>query len=438
MSQCSALRTVLYWLCAALFVAGISACATTGPGEIITDTGKARADREKRARDTRPIMRENRAASASGSEVATTAATTSPDVNSAPEAAGEDVAAPTVPLVADAGGALAVLVDVVRPAAAGATGASADDYVPVADDELGLVQVQRGGASVSVQRGMALALGDEVATAAGSVAILNYPPNIEIYVMPSTQIRIGSIFVKLGEIWVSIKGKLKEKFKVETEFVTAGVEGTEFLFRADSAGTVDVDVMKGAVVCTSKLGRWAPIRMMRMQKFSARRDNVAPLTRTLVASDIALVRARVKPVSVAVATKLRTRTVIPVSKQLYTVKPADAKQPYPAARPTPDDKARSPGDTQIKPELKNLPGRTNVITKPPLSVSPTDPSIKTLPKVDVPITRPPANQSPNSMEFKTLPKLNTQTIKQPSTTLPNTVTTPLKTLPKNTDLMTPQ
>jgi hypothetical protein len=410
-------------LCAVLLVLCVG-CENTGGGPINTDTGKVRAERERLERDTRPIMRgtgttaTTQAPVASAEPASEAAESSAVGADSAAEAAAEeDVAAPTAPLVTDAGGAPAVLVDVVRPAAG-----ALDDYAPVADDELSLVQVQRGGANVPLQRGMALALGDEVLTGDSTVAILNYPPNIEIYVMPSTQIRVGSIFVKLGEIWVSIKGQLKEKFKVETEFVTAGVEGTEFLFRADRDGGVDVDVMKGSVLCTSKLGRWAPIRMARLQKFSARRDQARPITRNLAATDVARVRSRVKPVSVAVATKLPARAVIPLDKQIYTL---------PADKPAPDMRTRPPvGDAPIKPDIKTLPDQGTIITKPPVTQLPASPDIRALPRPSTPIAKPPATQLPATPDIKALPKPGTTITRPPATTLPKSTTTPRRTLPK--------
>ncbi len=426
-------------VCAALLLSG---CPATTGGQVITDSGKARADREKAARDTRPVMRGERGAAQSAREPEASAAAQGAAVAEEPEAAvaqavqAEPVAAPTAPLVTDSGGAPAVLVDVVRPGAGGAS----ENYIPVDDEELALVQVRRGGAAYTPQRGMALAIGDEIITSAGSVAVLNYPPNIEIYVMPSTQIQVGSIFVKLGEIWVSIKGQLKEKFKVETEFVTAGVEGTEFLFRADADGAVDVDVVKGAVLCTSKQGRWAPVRMAQLQKFSARREYSKPTMRNLQVADLDRVRMRVKPVSVAVATKLAPRAVIPVSKQVL-----------PASMPIELDRSKPVTDTPIKPEIEKVPDRGSIITKPPAEQLPVTPDIKTAPKRTAPVTKPPA-QVPMTPEIKALPKPSAPITKPPTQlptapeirtlpqqsapmTAPKSTTTPLKTLPKDSDLI---
>ncbi len=443
-------RSASRWLCVVGMALALSACETTGSGQLITDTGKTRAAREKAARDTRPIMREAAPPIPESAASAGDAHSPAPQerpvevvpetVDGAGNSAGlidEDVTEPTTPLVTDAGGAPAVLVDVVRPAA----GAALESYEPVGDEELGAVQVTRSGNAVAVQRGMALAIGDELVTAADSVVILNYPPNIEIYVMPSTQIRVGSIFVKLGEIWVSIKGKLKEKFKVETEFVTAGVEGTEFLFRADAAGDVDVDVMKGVVLCTSKLGRWAPVRMARMQKFIARRDVGRPIMRNLAANDVALVRARVKPVSVAVATKLTPRKVITLDKQILYARPIDAgtRENLPAIKNVPDTKARPVSEVPVKPDLRTAPSGGTVITKPPVTTLPAGPELRTPPKPSAPITKPPVTPLPARPELKTLPKPDTSITKPPgAATLPKSTTVPLRTLPKDSDLMRAQ
>ena len=66
---------------------------------------------------------------------------------------------------------------------------------------------------------------------------------------------------------------LRRVFKVKTEYVTAGPEGTKFLVRADNQKDVSVIVVKGMVKMESNTNRWTPIYVNQSEKWTARSDN---------------------------------------------------------------------------------------------------------------------------------------------------------------------
>lgn len=76
-----------------------------------------------------------------------------------------------------------------------------------------------------------------------------------------------------GELFVITKTYLKRFFKVKTQYVTAGPEGTKFLVRADNQKDVSVIVVKGVVKMESNTQRWAPIYINPREKWTARSDN---------------------------------------------------------------------------------------------------------------------------------------------------------------------
>ena len=109
---------------------------------------------------------------------------------------------------------------------------------------------------------MLLKTGDELRTQSGSTVILHFLGS-EVYVLPQTRVRIDSIFVFVGKVFVRAKGK----FAVKTEFVTAGVEGTEFWVGVGAKNAVSVGVFNGSVRLESRTGLWRPVSVTRNQVF---------------------------------------------------------------------------------------------------------------------------------------------------------------------------
>ena len=163
-------------------------------------------------------------------------------------------------------GFTAILVDVVRPDPTSSTA-----YRSAKVEELSTIKVDRRGQSIPVQRNLSLQTGDEIETRADSTAVLHFSDGHDVFLLPATRIRLGSLVVLFGELLVRARGF----FQVETEFMTAGVEGTEFLFRALPRGlvnnSVSVVVLDGSVLCRSKSQRWFPVSVGKAEQFTVRR-----------------------------------------------------------------------------------------------------------------------------------------------------------------------
>jgi hypothetical protein len=89
-------------------------------------------------------------------------------------------------------------------------------------------------------------------------------------VQPATHLRIGSIFAYFGEVLVKVKGF----FQVETRYVTAGSEGTQYLVRVDPGDQLRVTVVEDSVGLVSRSQRWNKVILGPGQ--SARIDGEAP------------------------------------------------------------------------------------------------------------------------------------------------------------------
>ena len=85
-------------------------------------------------------------------------------------------------------------------------------------------QLVRNGASYQVSAGMVMQPGDALWTGPDTSVVISYPGGARAYVRPSTRVRIGSIINDIGKVFVKVKGV----FRVQTEFVIAGSEGTQY------------------------------------------------------------------------------------------------------------------------------------------------------------------------------------------------------------------
>lgn len=114
------------------------------------------------------------------------------------------------------------------------------------------VDVVHKGARAPAKHNMGLEAGDEIRTDARSTVVITYAEGARVYVQPNTHVRLGSIFVFLGEVLVKAKGL----FKVKTEYATAASEGTEYLVRVDPDRRARVVVAEDRVALSSNSGRW--------------------------------------------------------------------------------------------------------------------------------------------------------------------------------------
>lgn len=141
--------------------------------------------------------------------------------------------------------------------------------------ELKSIEIVRQGSPITVRRHLSLEPGDRIRTDSESTAIIRYANGTVVYVRPGSVVRIGSIFVEIGEIFVRAKGF----FQVDTEFVTAGVEGTEFVVRVGPQQAAGVVVLEGRVGCTSKLQRWPMVSLGPHEKARFEREGLPDRSR---------------------------------------------------------------------------------------------------------------------------------------------------------------
>jgi hypothetical protein len=94
--------------------------------------------------------------------------------------------------------------------------------------------------------------GERISTDAGAIAVIRYSNGSVVFVTPGSVVRVGSVFVEVGEVFAKVKGL----FQVETQFVIAGAEGTEYAVRVNRRDDVTVAVMEGSVRCRSRKFRW--------------------------------------------------------------------------------------------------------------------------------------------------------------------------------------
>ncbi|MGB2904901.1 MAG: FecR family protein [Candidatus Dechloromonas phosphoritropha] len=114
------------------------------------------------------------------------------------------------------------------------------------------VEVVRQGVRTQPQPNMGLEPGDEIRTGPQSTVVLSFVDGARVIVQPATHVRVGSIFVYLGEVLVKVKGY----FAVETRYATAGSEGTQYLVRVDPGDQVKVVVAEDRVGLVSRHQRW--------------------------------------------------------------------------------------------------------------------------------------------------------------------------------------
>lgn len=112
------------------------------------------------------------------------------------------------------------------------------------------------------RRQLTLTRGDPLSVDAQTFAIVRYTNGGVVYVRPGSRVRLGSIFVELGAIFIKVRGA----FRADTEFVIAGAHGTEYEVKVDARNGVSITVLEGRVLCTSKTGLWRSFLMSAGQK----------------------------------------------------------------------------------------------------------------------------------------------------------------------------
>lgn len=123
--------------------------------------------------------------------------------------------------------------------------------------EAGAVRIYRDGVLLDTQARMPLRDGDIVTTGPNAFAVIRFASGSVAYLRPESRARLGSLSDFVGEAFARIRGA----FAIQTTFVKAGAEGTEYAVRALPTGETVVTVFEGAVQVSSPTAQWPPLRL---------------------------------------------------------------------------------------------------------------------------------------------------------------------------------
>ena len=125
---------------------------------------------------------------------------------------------------------------------------------PAAPTEYDRVRIIREGSARDGEPGMSVEKGDAIVTAQDGVALLTLGDGYRVIFEPGTEATIEnpSIFIRVGKIIVTALEKVKEKLTVNSEFASAGVEGTIFVYEVSRNRTAHVAVLEGRVTVNTR------------------------------------------------------------------------------------------------------------------------------------------------------------------------------------------
>jgi hypothetical protein len=119
------------------------------------------------------------------------------------------------------------------------------------------VRIYRDGVLLDTQARMPLRDGDIITTGPNAFAVIRFASGSVAYLRPDSRARLGSLSEFIGEAFARIRGA----FAIQTTFVKAGAEGTEYAVRALPTGETVVTVFEGAVQVSSPTAQWPPLRL---------------------------------------------------------------------------------------------------------------------------------------------------------------------------------
>ena len=123
------------------------------------------------------------------------------------------------------------------------------------DKDLREAVIMRRGRRLPVTPNMALQQGDNIRTGPSLAFAIRFPNGSQLYLRPNTDVIIGSVFALVGELFVRVKGA----FQVDTDFVTAGAEGTAWVMKVLPGGDTRCTVLEGRVRVSSQQNAWRPL-----------------------------------------------------------------------------------------------------------------------------------------------------------------------------------
>lgn len=148
---------------------------------------------------------------------------------------------------------------------------------PVPADQPSPVTVVHEGNRGTPPVNTSVVKGDDLQTGANGVALLTLRAGYEVIVEPGTDLSIEnpSIFVRVGKLILKSIRRVTQAIRLNTRFVSAGVEGTRFVFEVSRDDVVRISVLEGIVFVTSRNAAWARVTIPAGQVLVIR-DGVPP------------------------------------------------------------------------------------------------------------------------------------------------------------------
>lgn len=172
------------------------------------------------------------------------------------------------------------------------------DTRPALPTELGRVQIIREGIARDGQPRMSIEKGDGLVTAVDGVALLTLRAGYEVIFEPGTDATIEnpSILMRLGKIIVKKLQEVKEKLTVNSQFVSAGVEGTQFVYEVTRDQTVRIAVLEGRVTVRSRAANWDSVTYVAGETGTIRPGSAPARMQRLDPADARAIRQRIEAV----------------------------------------------------------------------------------------------------------------------------------------------
>jgi len=129
--------------------------------------------------------------------------------------------------------------------------------------------------------------GDTLQTGASGVAVLTLRAGYEVIVEAGSDIHIEnpSIFVRVGKLILKSVRRVTEAIRLNTRFVSAGVEGTQFVFEVSSDDVVRISVLQGIVFVSPQTSGWPRVTLTAGQ-FLVIRDGIPPAAPQRLGQDV--------------------------------------------------------------------------------------------------------------------------------------------------------
>jgi len=213
-------------------------------------------------------------------------------------------------------------------------------------EEFGRVKITRAGATLDGAPGMAILKGDTVTTAADGVAVVTLTAGWEVIFEPGTiaNIENPSIFVKWGKLIIKKLQEVKEALTVNNEFVSAGAEGTIFVFEVTRDKEVNISVVEGSVVVNSRAARWEAVTYRAGDGGMIRARSSPSPVRKLDTQSIRTIQARVGRVEQIRRLRIPAGALTPLAPAVVpppAVVPGAVLQPAPARQPAAEMRVRT-------------------------------------------------------------------------------------------------